>query len=108
MRLIAGMKGEVPTTTLAILITQPKHYSVAFDDRAGKLHSDNVRLIAGMKGETPGITVAMLVSQPKPYSVAFDDKAGKLHSDNVRLIAGIKGEVPWHHCGHVGFPAQTL
>ena len=78
MRLIVGMKGEVPTTTLAIIITQLKHYNVAFDDRAGKLHSDNVRLIARMKGEAPSITVAMLVSQPKPYSVAFDNRAGKL------------------------------
>ena len=72
MRLIAGMKGEVPTTTLAILNTQPKHHNiinVAFDDRVGKLHSDNVRLIARMKGEVPTTTLAMLVSQPKHYSV---------------------------------------
>ena len=60
---------SAPTTTLAILNTQLKHYSVAFDARAGKLHSDNVRLIAGMKGEAPSITVAMLVSQLKHFSV---------------------------------------
>ena len=67
---------------------------MAFDNRAGKLHSDNVRLIDGMKGEAPNTTLAILITQPKPYSVAFDDRAGKLHSDNVRLIAGMKGEAP--------------
>ena len=83
-----------PTTTLAILITQPKHYNVVFDYRAWKLHSDNVRLIAIMKGEAPNTTLAILITKPKHYSVAFDDRAGKLHSDNVRLIARMKGEVP--------------
>jgi len=38
---------------------------VAFDDRAGKLHSDNVRLIAGMKGEVPNTTLAILITKPK-------------------------------------------
>ena len=62
---VTRMKGEAPNTTLAILITQPKHYSVAFDDRAGKIHSDNVRLIARMKGEAPNTTLAILITQPK-------------------------------------------
>ena len=86
MSLIAKTKGEAPNTTLAISITQPKHYSVAFDDRARKLHSDNVSLIAKTKGEAPKTTLVILITKPKPYSVAFDGRAGKLHSDNVRLI----------------------
>ena len=67
---------------------------MAFDDRARKLHSDNVRLIAGMKGEAPNTTLAILITQPKHYNVVVDDRAGKLHSDNVRLIARMKGEAP--------------
>ena len=78
-----------------MLVSQPKYYSVAFDDRAGKLHSDNVRLIARKKGEAPNTTtLALFVSQPKPYSVAFDDRVGKLHSDNMRLIVRMKEEAP--------------
>ena len=65
---------------------------MAFDDRARKLHSDNVRLIAIMKGEAANTTLAISITQPKHYSVALDDRAGKLHSDNVRLIAIMKGE----------------
>ena len=50
MRLIARIKREAPSITVAMLVSQPKPYSVACDDRAGKLHSDNVSLIARMKG----------------------------------------------------------
>ena len=63
MRLIARMKGEAPSITVATLVSQPKPHSAAFDDRAGKLLSENVRLIARMKGEAPSITGATLVSQ---------------------------------------------
>ena len=42
---------------------------MAFDDRAGKLHSDNVRLIAGMKGEAPNTTLAILITQPFIISI---------------------------------------
>ena len=45
------MKGGTPNSTVAILPSQPKHYTVAFHDWACKLRSDNVRLIARMKGE---------------------------------------------------------
>ena len=72
------MKGESPSITLVILISQPKPYSVDFDDRVWKLQSGNVRLIARMKGEAPSTTLVILVSQRKPYSVAFDDRACKL------------------------------
>ena len=63
MSLIARMKGEAPSITVAMLVSQPKPYSVTFDVRAGKLHSDNVRLIARMKGEAPNTTLAILVAQ---------------------------------------------
>ena len=59
MRLIARMKWEAPSITVAMLVSQPKPYCVAFDDRAGKLHSDNVRLIARMKGEAPNTNLAI-------------------------------------------------
>ena len=59
VRLKARMKREAPGITLVILATQTIPYSVAFDNRAGKLHSDNVRLIAGMKGEAPNTTLAI-------------------------------------------------
>ena len=75
------MKGEAPNITVAMLVSQPKPYSVDFDVRAGKLHSDNVRLIAVLKGEAPNTTLATLITQPKHYNVVFDDRAGKLHSD---------------------------
>ena len=67
---------------------------MVFDDRAGKLQSENVRLIGRTKGEAPSITMATLVSQPKPHRMVFDDRAGKLHSENMRLIARMKGEAP--------------
>ena len=78
MRLIARMKGEAPSITVVTLVLQPNPHSVTFDDRAGKLQSENVRLIARMKGEAPSITGATLVSKPKPHRMVFDDRAGKL------------------------------
>ena len=35
---------------MVTLVLQPNPHSVTFDDRAGKLQSENVRLIARMKG----------------------------------------------------------
>ena len=70
------MKGEAPSITVVTLVLQPKPHSVTFDDRAGKLQSENVRLIARMKGEAPSITVVTLVCKPKPHSVTFDNRAG--------------------------------
>ena len=52
MRLIVRMKGEAPSITGATLVSK-----TSFDDRAGKLQSENVRLIARMKGKAPSITV---------------------------------------------------
>ena len=57
VRLIAKMKGEAPSITLVILVSQPIPFCEAFDDRAGKLQSKNERLIATMKGEAPSITL---------------------------------------------------
>ena len=74
------MKGEAPSITVVTLVCKPKPHSVTFDDRAGKLQSENVRLIARMKGEAPSITGATLVSKPKPHRMVFDDRAGKLQS----------------------------
>ena len=42
---------------------------MTFDDRAGKLQSENVRLIARMKGEAPSIPMVTMLSQPRPYTM---------------------------------------
>ena len=65
------------------LVSQPKPSIVLFDDRAGKLQSENVRLTPTIKGEAPSIAAVTLVSQPQPSIVLFDDRAGKLQSENV-------------------------
>ena len=51
------------------LVSQPKPSVVFFDDRAGRLQSENVMLIPTIKGEAPSITVVTLVTQPKPSIV---------------------------------------
>ena len=71
---------------MVTFVSQPKPSIVLFDDRAGKLQSENVRLMPTIKGEAPSITVVTLVSQAKPSIVLFDDRAGKLQSENVRLM----------------------
>ena len=37
VRLIARMKGEAPSITMATLVLQPKPHSVVYDNRVGKL-----------------------------------------------------------------------
>ena len=76
------------------LVSQPKPSIVLFDDRAGRLQSENVRLIPTIEGEVPRITAVTLVSQPKPPIAPLDDRAGKLQSENVRLMPTIKGKAP--------------
>ena len=69
MRLIARMKGEAPSITVVTLVSEPRPHSVVFDDRAGKLQSENVRLIVRMKGEAPSIPMVTMLSQPRPYTM---------------------------------------
>ena len=71
MRLTPTIKGEAPSIAVVILVSQPKPPIVNFDDRAGKLQSENVRLMPTIKGEDPSIAVVTLVSQPKPSIVSL-------------------------------------
>ena len=66
VRLTPTIKGESPSIAAVTFVSQPKLSIVVFDDRAGRLQSENVRLMPTIKGEAPSIAVVTLVSQPKP------------------------------------------
>ena len=85
MGLIPTIKGEAPSIAAVTFVSQPKPSIVVFDDRAGKLQSENVRLTPTIKGEAPSIaeglgwetnvTTAMLGASPLivGISLTFSD-----------------------------------